>query len=133
MKLKSRARRSVMQRRPKFNKTMDDLGNAILAQAQELFEKSNSLDTAVREVVHDGLAYIVHAAYDTIACANCISDVDFGPYIQAKTYEWFREHGFVEWFCVGASTLFQTTPQCFFRYHVEKKKNATVFKREKVG
>lgn len=135
MKAKRIRRRAVTHRAPKFNKRMDDLGKAMLAEAEQLFKDSDNLDTAVREVVHDGLAYIVHAAYDTLACANCVSDVDFGAYIQAKTYEWFRERGFVEWFCVGASTLFQTTPRNFFRYRVKvpKGRGVTIIKAEKVG
>lgn len=135
MKTQRTRRQALTHRKPKVNKGLDLLGQDLLAEAQSLFERTTDLDTAVREVVHDGLAYIVHAAYDTLACANCVSDLDFGTYIQTKTYEWFRDRGFVEWFCVGASTLFQTTPRSFFRYRVSvpKGKGCTVIKREKIG
>ena len=83
----------------------------------------------------EGIAYIVYAAYDTLGIAECVSDFDSGAYIQQKTYEWFRKREYVEWFCAGASTLFKTTPRCFFRFKAAKAKSgkATILTAEKVG
>lgn len=122
--------RAVTHRAPRYNKTMDALATKMLDQAQALFEQSADLDTAVRDVVHEGLAYIVHSAYDTQAIAKCVSDFDSAAYIQQKTYEWFRSHEFVEWFCVGASTLFSTTPRMFFRYKTTSNGKAVKIERQ---
>jgi len=111
------------------------LSDSMLQQAESLLQQSSDLDTAVRDTVADGLARIVFSAYDTRAVAECVSDFDSGPYIQAKTYEWFRERGFVEWFCAGASVLFRTTPRLFYRIRVKAKpkQHVTVLAKEKVG
>ncbi len=110
---------------------MKALGEKMLLQAQYLFDESGSLDTAVRDHVHEGLAHIVYGAYDTIGMATCVDE--FCEFIQVKTYEWFRERGFVEWFCVGASTLFNTTPRQFYRTKVTVGNKVTRFKKEKVA
>ncbi len=130
-----RTRRRITHRVPKMNARMQALGQSLLDQAQSAFELSADLDTAVRDDIAEGLAFIVYAAYDTIAIAECVSDFDSVSFIQQKTYEWFRSREFVEWFCVGASTLFKTTPRCFYRMKVAKAKSgkATVITREKVG
>lgn len=125
--------RRVTQRRPKINLKMRALAASMLEQAQAIFDQSANLDTAVRDIVSEGLARIVFAAYDTSACAECVSDFDSVAYIHTKTYEWFRARGFVEWFCVGASTLFLTTPRNFYRYKVNRANKAVRIKREKVA
>ncbi len=127
--------RKVTHRKPKYNARLNTAATAMLNHAQELFDNSNGLDTAVRDVVHEGLARIVYAAYDTKGCAECISDLDFAGYIEQKTYEWFRERGFVEWFCVGASTLFRNSPREFFRMRTAKAKSgkALVITKVKVS
>lgn len=128
MALKRRA-----YRQPRINRSMGVVAEVMLADAQKLFELSADLDTAVRDVVYEGLARIVYAAYDTRAVAECVSDFDCAPYIQEKVYQWFRDHEFVEWFCVGASTLFKTSARCFFRVRRKKVKGVTILTHEKVG
>lgn len=125
--------RRITQRRPKISLKLRALAASMLDQAQTLFDASADLDTDVRDTVAEGLARIVYAAYDTSAIAECVSDFDCVPYIQTKTCEWFRQRGFVEWFCVGASTLFRTSPRNFFRYKVTPGKKVTRIKREKVA
>lgn len=128
-------RKVSTKRKQRINVTMDKLATSMLERAQALFEESSGLDTAVRDIVAEGLARIVHAAYDTRGCAQCVSDFDFAPYIETKTYEWFRERGFVEWFCVGASTLFKTSPRSFFRVLAKQAKSgkAMILTHEKVS
>ncbi len=127
--------RKVSQRKAKYNARLDAQAKAMLDHAQKLLDGAAGLDTAVRDVVHEGLARIVYAAYDTKGCAESVSDFDFAGYIEQRTYEWFRERGFVEWFCVGASTLFRNSPREFFRMRTAKAKSgkAMVITKEKVG
>jgi hypothetical protein len=126
-------RRRQYNRKPRRDQSLADLSAKMLDRAQHLFDESADLDTAVRDVVYEGLAYIVYAAFDTRAVAECVSDFDCGPYIQQHTYQWFRDHEFVEWFCAGASTLFKTTPRCFFRFRRANKGKPAVMKVEKVS
>jgi len=123
------------RRAPKPNAKMKTLATAMLFEAEKLFEMASGLDTVVRDEVSEGLAFVVYAAFDTLAIAECVSDFDHVDFIQHKTYEWFREKGFVEWFCAGASTLFRTTPRSFFRVKAIKARSgkATLLTREKVG
>ena len=114
-KAKRRLRRVTM-RSPKPSPKMKAVAVAMLTQAEDLFDLASGLDTEVRDDVSEGLAYVVYAGYDTMAIAECVSDCDHVAYIQAKTYQWFRSRGFVEWFCAGASTLFKTSPRMFFRH-----------------
>jgi hypothetical protein len=126
--------RVVTQRPPKVDLKMQRLADSMLAQAQALFDSSADLDTCVRDTVYEGLARIIYAAYDTQACAQCVSDFDSVQYIQTKTYEWFRSHEFVEWFCVGASILFRNSRREFFRMKTSKNRAGhMVISREKVG
>ena len=135
MKTARRRLRSVPGRAAKRDAKLEAVGVSMLAQAETLLKRSSELDTAVRDTVANGLAYLVYAAYDTIAVAQLVSEFDMGPFIAQKTYEWFRERGFVEWFCAGASTLFRTQPRYFYRTKVSKARSgkAVVFSREKVG
>lgn len=126
-------KRRVAQRRPKFSVKSAELATSMLNHAEALLNAAANLDTSVRDIVSEGLARIVYAAYDTEACAQCISDFDSTAYIQTKTYEWFRDRGFVEWFCAGASTLFSTSPRHFFRFRTRQAKKAIVITREKLG
>lgn len=77
---------------------------------------SSNWDTAVRDSAAQGLAYIVNAAYDCRA-----SGMDFAgtqewlTFIEASTAQWFRDRGFVEWFCGAAANLFRTTPPRLLR------------------
>jgi hypothetical protein len=107
--------RRVKRATHKPNLKMDALAQSMLDQAEKIFQQSASLDTAVRDVVSEGLARLVYAAYDTRGCAQLISDFDFRDYIEEQTYKWFRDHGYVEWFCRGAAVLFRTSERQFFR------------------
>ena len=142
MAIKQNKTRRISQRQPKFNVKMDNLATTMLEQAQALFEGSSYLDTIIRDITAEGLARIVYCAYDTQAIAartefteGTLSDFDAVNYIQSKTYDWFREKGFVEWFCVGASTLFRTTPREFYRMKAKKARSgkATIISKEKIG
>jgi hypothetical protein len=128
-KPKRRRLRAITHRAPRFDKRMDALATSMLEKAHELYEQSGDLDTTVRHSLAKGLAYIVHAAYDTQAIAQCVSDFDSAGYIQQKVYEWFRQREYVEWFCVGASTLFSTTPRMYFRFKTTQKKGAVKIER----
>jgi hypothetical protein len=88
---------------------MQKVADTMLGHAEALFRGSADLDTAVRDIVYEGLARIVYAAYDTQAFAQVVADFDSISYIQTKTYNWFRDRDFVEWFCVAASTLFRNS------------------------
>lgn len=133
--MKRAKRTRVTHRQPKVDPKLKAHAESMLAQAQAMFDAANGLDTEVRDTVAEGLAFIVHSAYDTLSIAECVSASDDVAFIQARTYEWFRERGFVEWFCAGASTLFKTTPRSFFRIKTAKARSgkAVVFSREKVG
>jgi hypothetical protein len=115
---------------------MAALAQSMLDQAEAMLLSASNLDTAVRDSVSEGLAFLVHAAFDTRAIAECVSEFDMGPYIQHCTYQWFRDRGYVEWFCAGASTLFRTSPRCFYRMKVRKApsgKAVVITRGEKVG
>jgi hypothetical protein len=89
------------------SKTMDGLAKLYLDRAGELFAACDSMDTAVRDSVCTGLAYLVNAGYD---CQACSVDLDqFHEFVDSKTAEWFRSRGFAEWFCIGASRLFNSS------------------------
>jgi len=130
-----RRSKAITMRGQAENATMAKYAAYLLGQADELFKGAANLDTAVRDIVYEGLARIVYAAYDTKSCAEGISDFDHVAYIQQRTYEWFRSREFVEWFCVGASTLFRTSPREFYRIGRAKAKSgkATILTAEKVG
>ncbi len=128
-------RRAVTRREPKPNATLNKLADSMLERTESLWKDAAQLDTAVRDDVAKGLAYVIYAAYDTKAIAECISDFDSVDYIRTKTYEWFRGHGFVEWFCAGASTLFCTSSRMWFRVKAtpNKKAKTVTLSREQVG
>ena len=101
--------------KPRPNAKLNEHALAMLDRAEWLLVSAKNLDTAPRDVVAEGLAYIVYAAFDTLAIAECISNSDLTAYIHQRTYMWFRNRGFLEWFCAGASTLFRTSDPVFFR------------------
>jgi len=74
------------------------------------FDACGDLDTAVRDDICTGLAYLVHSAYDTMAMGMEISDTTaWMAFIDNSTAEWFRQRGFAEWFCLAAASLFHTS------------------------
>jgi hypothetical protein len=90
-------------------KTLDDYAQQMLIQADAIFEWSADLDTAVRDTVCTGLAYLVHSAFDSQASSLCLQGPAFSSFIDNATAEWFRERDFAEWFCVGAGNLFHSS------------------------
>ena len=82
---------------------------AMLAHAKNLFESCDSLDTAVRDTICEGLAFIVHSAYDCKSCALDLEGEASWAFISTSTAEWFRTRGFAEWFCHGAGACFNTS------------------------
>lgn len=113
-KRKPRRRRSAFVHRPlttaeksRWNKAADEL----LEHSRELHELSSHFDTAVRDSMASGLAYIVHAAFDCRSIALDLKDFEsMNAFINNSTAEWFRERGYAEWFAAGAAALFNTTP-----------------------
>lgn len=85
--------------------------DALLAHAESIWSQADGFDTAVRDSIAEGLAYIVNAAFDCQANAMQFENVnDWYIFIEASVAGWFRSRGFVEWFCGAAATLFHTTP-----------------------
>jgi len=126
-------RKKLTHRMPRKAPHLIKLAAQMLARSEELFRATGDLDTFVRDVVSEGLARLVYAAYDTKAIGECIADFDSADYIAEKTSEWFRSRGFAEWFCNGAATLFRTSRRDFFRTKVMHRKKVTILKKEKVG
>ena len=101
------------------DKTIDRLAKQFLDRAGELFEACDSMDTAVRDSVCTGLAYLVNAGYDCQACALDIEQ--FHEFVDKKTAEWFRSRGFAEWFCQGAAALFNSSKPRILQWSPVKK------------
>lgn len=99
--------RKVTQRKPRINKTMDKVGRSLLDHAEEIFHLASGLDTAVRDDVSQGLAYIVAAGYDSLASNLNLPTEGWMSWIDMSTADWFRRRGFAEWFCVGAAAGFR--------------------------
>jgi hypothetical protein len=78
--------------------------------AEEIFKECGGLDTAMRDISHDGLARLIYVAYDTIACNQNWPPEQAQQFIEQSTAEWFRSRGFVEWYCIGASHCFSRIP-----------------------
>ena len=92
-------------------KRWNDAAQKLLTHCREVYELSAGFDTAVRDSVASGLAYLVHAAFDCRAIAHEFEDLEsWSAFIDNSTAEWFRERGYVEWFAAGAASLFNTTP-----------------------
>lgn len=78
--------------------------------AEAIFTECGGLDTAMRDVSHDGLARLIYVAYDTVACNQNLPAEQQQAFIEHSTAEWFRSRGFVEWYCIGASHCFSRIP-----------------------
>jgi len=104
-------RKVVTHRKPdlKYNEQLDRLHHELLGYAKVIFEKTSGLDTAVRDSVSLGLAYLVEAAYDCKASTLDLDTEAFFAFIETSTAQWFRSRGFADWFCVGAASLFRTS------------------------
>lgn len=95
-------------------KAYDRLAKQYLDAAGEIFEASADLDTVVRDSVATGLAYIVHAAYDSQACSVNLDSGTDREFIAKKVEEWFTSRGFADWFARGAAVLFNTSKREVF-------------------
>lgn len=110
---RNRRRRSPRNRRigAAEKKRWNAAADKLLAHCRDVYKLSAGLDTAVRDSVASGLAYLVHAAFDCRCIAMDFKDFESGnAFIDNSTAEWFRERGYVEWFSAGAASLFNTTP-----------------------
>ena len=95
---------------PRENARMKALGVQFLSHAERIFDASADLDTAVRDEISQGLAHVVHSAYDSIACGMDIEDTTaWMAFIDNATAEWFRQRGFAEWFCLAAASGFRSS------------------------
>ena len=77
--------------------------------AAATLKEAESLDTAVRDYVADGVARIVMAAADCNAISANLGFEDSERLIQASVFDWFQQRGFTTWYCRAASTLFQAS------------------------
>ena len=115
-------------------KAYDRLAKQYLDAAGEIFEASGDLDTIVRDTVAEGLAYIVHTAYDCQACSVDLGPASFHDFVAKKTEEWFTSRGFVEWFAHGAAVLFDSSRREVFHILTTKtNRGHKVLKRVKVA
>lgn len=103
-RIRPRKRRPLSRsQKSKWNASAD----ALLQHASEIWKGADLFDTAVRDTIAEGLAYIVHSAFDCRAIALELRDFEsINSFIDNSTAEWFRERGFAEWFCCAAGALF---------------------------
>lgn len=107
---RKRVRRHVRKITAAEKKRWDNAADLLLQQCAEIFEQSSHFDTAVRDTVAEGLAYLVHSAFDCREIALDMRDYEsINSFIDNSTAEWFRERGFAEWFCCAAASLFRTS------------------------
>ena len=92
---------------PSFKRSMDRIAYDILSFCDEMWRGDGSmLDTSVRDVFADGIARLLHVAYDCQGCGLGLNGEAFWGFIQSSIAEWFRSRGFSEWYCQGAANLF---------------------------
>lgn len=112
-------RRRKSTRRPyrfRYSRMIERAQADLFRLANDILKVCGGLDTAMRDISHDGLAHIVYVAYDTASQnVNWESSgdkryEDQQLWIEAKTADWFRERGFVEWYCLGAAHCFSRVP-----------------------
>lgn len=101
----------VITRRPGPIKSLDRYAEKTLAMCAERWDAAADLDTAVRDNVAQGLAYLVWSAYDSISCSkgigfSCDNYSASATFVSGATANWFREREFAEWFCIAAGELF---------------------------
>ena len=89
--------------------SFDKLARYLLAECDQIFDSVASLDTAVRDIASDGIARLLHVAYDTQACSLGLEAEANWAFIESSTAEWFRTRGYAEWYCQGAAMLFHTS------------------------
>src|ERR1700723_2213639 len=99
-------KRKTHNYRKKFSASLDKTGKYLLATAEEIWKQSDNLDTAVRDNISQGLAYIVSAGNDCVASNLNFTTEQWMSFIDNATANWFRNRGFAEWFCIAAATHF---------------------------
>jgi hypothetical protein len=117
LKPKPRRRRFTPRAyRFRFSKEIQKAADELLRLADAIFEICGGLDTAMRDLSHDGLARIVYVAFDTQS-QNVNWEGrgerrydDQQEWIQKSTAEWFRKREFAEWYCLGAGHCFDRVP-----------------------
>ena len=84
--------------------------DGLLAHAESIWQLCESYDTAVRDSIAEGLAFIVEAAFDCRAIALDIDETNArNAFISSGVSGWFRDREFAEWFCFAAASLFRTS------------------------
>jgi hypothetical protein len=99
--------RRVTNRKKRFSKQMADIGRFLLDSSEEVWRKAQSLDTAVRDDIAEGLAHVVHAGYDCLASNHDLTTEGWMSFIDNATADWFRDKGFAEWFALAAANGFR--------------------------
>lgn len=112
VKVNDAAKRVIKYRKPSpsFVRDMNRTADNILEYCDQLWRSDAAIpDTAVRDVIADGIARLLYAAYDCKGCALGLNDEAFHGFISSSVGSWFRTRGFAEWYCEGAGTLFNNT------------------------
>jgi hypothetical protein len=113
--------------RIRHNKSLRKYGDMLLEMCDKVQKAGGNLDSAVRDTLADGLAYLVHAAEDCYACADEVKGDAFSARISTRTAKWFRKRGYVEWFCQAAASCFMTTKN--YNWQLGKRSNRVKYIR----
>jgi|HubBroStandDraft_3_1064219.scaffolds.fasta_scaffold332843_1 hypothetical protein len=122
--------RRVTGKKRGYSKTLADTAAYLLNTAEEIRKRADAacLDTAVRDEIAEGLAYIVRAGNDCRACNLNLETDQWLSFIDRATEDWFRARGYAEWFCFGAASGFNTSrprtldDRCFNVFPMRKKR-----------
>lgn len=95
---------------PSFKRNMQRTADGIFNYCCELWRGDGSnLDSSVQGVLSNGIAKLLHVAFDCQACALGLQGEAFSGFIDSSVAEWFRSRGFAEWYCQGAGCLFNNS------------------------
>jgi hypothetical protein len=86
---------------------MKELAASLISQAEKMWSDCQGLDTAVRDVAAEGVAYFLWVAYDCEAIAMSLTIEEWKEYSGKMIFKWFHDRGFAVWFALGASSLFR--------------------------
>ena len=106
------SRRIIKYRKPSasFKRNYEQAAQRILDYCDKLWRGDGSmLDTSVRDVLADGIARLLHVAFDCQSCALGLHNEAHYGFMGSSIAEWFRARGFAEWYCQGTATLFCTS------------------------
>lgn len=101
-KTTKRRRRVITVRKFRPSKELERIAANYLELAQQIFESSAPLDTAMRECASDGIARVVYVAYDTMESNRQIPEGTIEQHVR----QWFSSRGFADWYCDGAACGF---------------------------